>query len=209
MAIICPTITANTESEYDRQLEVLSSFTSRIHIDVMDGIFTSSKSPSLEYIHWPSNIQADLHLMLKNPDEYLNKIIELKPNMVLIHAECSINHLKFAAIMHENSIKCGLVLLQETTVKSVDHLLYGFDQILIFSGHLGYQGGRANTDYLYKVKEIHDIYPEYEIAWDGGINEHNVQELINGGVEILNVGNAVIGQADPENAYKKLMLKLN
>ena len=78
------------------------------------------------------------------------------------------------------------------------------DQVLVFSGNLGYHGGEADLGLLEKVKKIWQHHPECEIAWDGGINDQNVQQLVDAGVSVLNVGGFVQQSADPEAAYAKL-----
>ena len=60
-----------------------------------------------------------------------------------------------------------------------------------------------------RAKEIHQIYPGFELAWDGGINEFNLNELVDGGINVLNVGKNITLSENPEDSYNKLMLKLS
>jgi len=209
MTVICPTVTASTTEEYSRQLDLLSGFAKRIHVDYMDGVFTSSKSVSLNDMYFPEGIDIDLHLMAKDPEQLLEKIIDLKPHLVLIHYEARVNHLEFATSLKKHGIKAGLVILQKTEVEEIKDLISEFDEVLIFSGHLGYQGGVADMSMLSKAKEIHQMYPGFELAWDGGINEFNLNELVEGGINVLNVGKSITLSENPEDSYNKLMLKLS
>lgn len=208
MAVICPTITATTSDEYNRQLGLLN-FAERIHVDYMDGVFTSSKSVDLDEMHWPENKLIDLHIMAKEPDLLIDQIIDKKPHMVLIHFEANVDHIEFSKKLKKYGIKSGLVILQKTTVDEIKDMLIEFDEVLIFSGHLGYQGGTTDMSMLDKAKQIHQIYPGYELSWDGGINEFNIKELVDGGISILNVGKSITLSENPEESYNKLMLKLS
>ena len=75
------------------------------------------------------------------------------------------------------------------------------DHVLIFSGDLGHFGGKADLTLLNKVKYLKDKKPSLEIGWDGGINDQNAQNLLDGGVDVLNVGGYIQRSGDPAHAY--------
>ncbi len=205
-AVICPTVTATSPEEYARQIKVNSSFAKRLHIDLMDGEFAPSKSPSVDEIWWPASALADLHIMYKNPDKYLDKIIKMQPNLVIIHAESPIHHMHFAAELHKENIKAGLAVLADTHIKACEEILHSFDHVLIFSGNLGYQGGsQVNTSLLEKVKYVRSNHPEAEIGWDGGVNDTNAKMLAEAGVDVLNVGGFIQKSSNPQASYAKLL----
>jgi len=203
---ICPTITALTIEEFNAQIEKVSIFAKRIHIDLMDGIFAPTKSIDLSQVWWPEGIMADIHVMFQNPSELLDGLIDLKPNMVIVHAEAVCDVALFASRLREHGVKTGLALLPQTSVSSVDYLLPHVQQVLIFSGNLGYQGGsKADLSLLEKidqVKQSHKWVPE--IAWDGGINDLVARQLTEGGVDVLNVGSFIHSSTNPTNAYNLL-----
>src|SRR4051794_8772412 len=101
MATICPTITAFDEYEYNEQMRRIKPFTERVHIDLMDGVFAETKSPDLHHVWWPHELIADIHLMYQEPMEFLEKLIHLQPNMVIIHNEAHVHHMHFAAELHK------------------------------------------------------------------------------------------------------------
>jgi ribulose-phosphate 3-epimerase len=205
MCAICPTVTAYSTHEYRVQIEQLKPFAERIHIDLMDGDFAPVKSPEMSEIWWPHHLVADIHVMYRRPMDYLGDLIRLKPHMVIVQAEAEVHHMHFAAELHRHNILTGLCILQETPVDNIKQIMHSFDQVLVFSGNLGYQGGSAvDFGLLHKVKEIKDYYPEIEVAWDGGINDTNARELLEGGVRVLNVGGFVQKSDNPEKAYATL-----
>lgn len=202
--VIAPTVTAYDTHEYRQQMERITPFAKQVHIDLMDGSFAPTKSPDINHIWWPYELKADIHLMYEHPITALQHLIHLKPRMVVIHYEAKVDHMHFASQLHSHGIKAGLALMPETPVGRVNDEIHSFDHILVFSGKLGYHGGMADLSVLDKVKEIHLNHPEAEIGWDGGINDTNAKQLLNAGVNVLNVGGYIQKSDDPDGAYAKL-----
>jgi ribulose-phosphate 3-epimerase len=202
---VCPTVTAFDIDEYKRQIMRLEPFTERVHLDLMDGNFAPTKSPDIDSIWWPMSMEADIHLMYQSPMDYIEELIALKPRMVVIHNEAHVHHMHFAALLHKADIKAGLAILADTPVEYAYQIMHSFDHVLIFSGNLGYQGGSAvDLGLLDKVEKVRKHHPEVEIGWDGGVNLENARQLVEGGVEVLNVGGFIQKSDNPRNAYDKL-----
>ena len=204
MAIICPTITAYDPHEYRAQIEQIENFAERIHVDMMDGMFTSRQSVDLEHVWWPDNITADIHLMYQRPGEVIDGLVKHNPSLVVIHYEADADHRKLAAQLRDHDIKAGLAILQDTEVEEVLQLLESFDHVLVFSGKLGFHGGQADLRYLEKVNLIREKFPKIEISWDGGINDKNAKQLVDAGVDVLNTGGSIQNSTDPQSAYATL-----
>jgi ribulose-phosphate 3-epimerase len=77
--------------------------------------------------------------------------------------------------------------------------------VLLFGGDLGHQGGAADMSVLQKVDDIRAINPTIEIGWDGGINAENAPLLVEGGIEVLNVGGFIQHADDPKAAYESIL----
>lgn len=208
--VVVPTITAENAHIYREQIENVEKFTPRIHIDLMDGVFTENKSVDVEQVWWPENIIADIHLMFEDPEKEIDKLIKLKPNMVVVQAESRCDVPLFASKLLEKGIKTGLAIFPETSVESINYILPHIHQVLIFSGNLGHQGGsEADLSLLNKVKEIKTAHRWVgEIAWDGGVNDQNVAKLAQSGVDVINSGGFIQHSSDPEKAYRKLVASL-
>lgn len=201
MAIICPTITAFDVETYKTQLSLVSSFASRIHIDLMDGDFTPTYSPKTSDISLQSPVMTDIHVMFRHPESILDLLIGATPHLVTIHAECDADIPKFAAQLREHNIKTGIALLPETSVDSVAHLFPHIQHVLIFGGHLGYHGGKADLEQLTKINEIKKIHKHLEFGWDGGANRDNVLEIAQAGVDAINVGSGIHKADNPAQEY--------
>lgn len=205
MAVICPTITAFDTHAYREQIERVEPFAERIHIDLMDGQFAPTQSPPLSQIWLPDKIITDIHLMYQHPMNSLEQLVHLKPNLVIIHSEADTNVAHFATHLREHGIKAGLALLPATSIDSVTDLMPCFDHVLIFSGNLGHHGGHADLSLLQKVRQLKEHFARVEISWDGGINDQNAQQLVEAGVDVLNVGGFIQNAADPAAAYQQLL----
>jgi ribulose-phosphate 3-epimerase len=204
MAIICPTVLAEEAHAYREQMERIAPLAKRIQIDLTDGDFAPSKTVDIEQIWWPESVQADIHLMYRQPSSHLDQLIALKPRMIIVHIEAEVSFPEIAAKLHHNDIQAGLALLAETPVESVESVLSMCDHILIFSGTLGHFGGKADLDLLKKAIQIKSLKPSIEIGWDGGINAENAKALANGGIDVLNVGGFIQKAENPAAAYAKL-----
>lgn len=205
MAIICPTVTAFDLAEYAIQIKRAAEFAERIHIDLMDGHFAPTKSPGLDEIWLPHVNRVDIHLMYQEPMEVLDQLIKLKPHMVVIHNEAHVHHMHFVAELHKAGIEAGIAILQDTPIEHAYQIMHSFDHVLIFSGNLGHHGGKADLDLLERVQKVREHHPEAEIGWDGGINDHNTKQLIEAGVDVLNVGGFIQKASDPKAAYATLL----
>lgn len=203
MAIVCPTVTPYDPHQYREQLDRVATFADRIHIDFMDGEFVETQSPPLDQAWWPAGKQIDLHLMYKHPFEVLDKAISLKPQLIIIHAEAENLQVSIEKIKN-SGIKVGLALLAPTPASACFELIEKLDYALIFSGSLGHFGGHADLSLLSKAQELKDKKPSLEIGWDGGINSQNAKQLVDGGVDVLNVGGFIQRDENPLEAFGKL-----
>jgi ribulose-phosphate 3-epimerase len=205
MAVVVPCVTATDAHVYREQMARIAPFAPRVHVDFSDGEFSPVKLINPIQAYWPEGVQADLHLMLKNPIEHLETVISLNPQLVIFHAESGGNLLGALLQLRALGIKTGVALLQQTTPESAHQLIAEADHVLIFSGDLGHFGGQADMTLLPKVAQIRAINPIAEIGWDGGVNAENASQLALGGIEVLNAGGAIQRSEDPQAAYDQLV----
>jgi ribulose-phosphate 3-epimerase len=204
MAVICPTITAENPHTYREQVARVEPFASRLHIDLADGEFAPTKLVGVAQIYWPETMVADLHIMYKRPQQELETIIGLQPNLVVVHAEADGDVRGMLLELQSVGIKAGVALLKDTEPEAHQDLLSTADHVLLFAGNLGYQGGSADMSVLKKIADIRMINPTAELGWDGGITAENVPLLLQQGVEVLNVGGYIHRADDPAAAYQSL-----
>jgi ribulose-phosphate 3-epimerase len=202
--VICPAILAHGEKEYKEQIDKVVHLAHRIQIDLTDGIFTSQKTVKPEKAWWPAGFKADLHLMYKDPLSPLKTLLPHNPHLVIIHAEADGDFNELVSLCQKHGVKVGVALLPSTRPESIASALHRIDHLLIFSGNLGEYGGQANLGLLSKVDYLKSQNPHLEIGWDGGVKDQNVAQLINGGVDVLNVGGFIQNAPDPARAFTAL-----
>lgn len=205
MSVVCPTVLATTKEEYDAQMKKAAAFVPRIQVDLMDGDFVKPQSVGLEAVWWPEGVTADIHLMYRKPMEHINRLIELDPSLVIIHAEADVDHKVFAEKLHENGISAGICILADTSVNQIKDIIDEFDHLLIFGGTLGSFGGNADLSLLEKAKQALELKPTLEIGWDGGVNDQIAKPLSEGGIDVLNAGGFIQKADDAKEAYEKLL----
>lgn len=209
MSVVCPTVTAEDPHTFRSQIERLQPFANRIHLDFMDGLFTSNKSIDLSQAWSLDDIRTDLHLMYMRPDVYVDLIIHLSPSLVIVHAEAKGEYGPFAKKLQDKGIKTGVCLLQDTPVSLISSHLDLIDHVLIFSGDLGHFGGKVDLKLLDKVRELKKLKPSIEIGWDGGVSLENAKQLSDGGVDVLNVGGYIQKAANPQQRFDALVTLVN
>jgi len=193
MAKIVPTILATTPEEYQSRLELVTRTADRVHVDIVDGKFATTKTIGLSQVYVPDGVQLDLHLMVENPADHLDNALALKPNLIIVHAEADGDHVRCAADIQSMGVKAGMAYLTETApTQIVTH----FDHALVFTGRLGHYNGELHQPSLRKVLELKELDPGIEVAVDGGVNRRNMDAVIEAGADVLDAGMGYEGMID-------------
>ncbi len=205
MALITPTITTDDLHIYREQLERIESFADGVHLDFADGILAPTKLLPIAEAWRSDSLITHAHVMYQYPLEYIDDLITLEADLVILHAEA--DDVKDALeALSDQGVRTGIALLPDTTAEDLKSLEIDglFDHILVFGGKLGHQGGVADLSQLDKVKALKLLYPDAEFAWDGGVNDTNVADLSHAGVSVINAGGYIKNAKDPKKAYATL-----
>lgn len=209
MAVICPTILADNAHTFRTQLERIEDFAARIQIDLTDGVFAPTNTINPVQAFWPAGVDVDMHLMYQDPSQQLDQLIHMGPNMIILHAEAQGELLEMYNDIGAAGIETGVALLQGTKAEDVSQLIEAVDHVLIFSGSLGKFGGKVDTNLFAKIRQVKEINPSVEIGWDGGVNDENVRDLMQAGVDVINVGGFIQKADNPQAAYAILKAKIH
>lgn len=209
MSILAPTITAENPTQYKEQVDRITGFAERVHIDLTDGEFAPTFTVGVSDLWAPEGWTVDIHAMAHNLGDYVPNLINLRPNMIIIHAEAREDVLASLNQIKQAGIKAGLALLRPTVPQNVATFIQAADHILIFSGELGRFGGTASLMQLEKIRLVKAINPDVEIGWDGGVMADNAYSLVQGGVDVLNVGGAIQKAGDPAAVFAKLQQEIS
>lgn len=209
MSVIAPSITAYSPAEYKDQVDRITGFAERVHIDLTDGEFAPTFTVGISDLWVPEGWTVSVHVLAYNLENFLPKLIALKPNMIIVHAEARGDVANYLTQIKQAGIKAGVALLKPTVPSTVAPLIQAADHVLIFSGELGRFGGTASLMQLEKIRLIKAINPSVEIGWDGGVTIDNAYSLVQGGVDVLSVGGAIHKAGDPHAAFTKLQQEIS
>jgi len=182
-----------------------------LHLDVMDGHFVPNLTfglPIIKQIKDISKIPVDVHLMVSNPQNYLEILADWGIEYVSIHQEV-VHHLhRQISVLKSKKVKAGIALNPATPIETVFPILPELDFVLLMSVNPGF-GGQKFLPLVYKkITELRNvaasINPDLEIEVDGGVNNDNASKLVETGADILVSGSYIFGSTD----YKKQILSL-
>jgi len=208
-SVIAPAILAENAQQYKGQVDRITGFAERVHIDLTDGEFAPTFTVSIPELWAPEGWTIDIHAMVNKLDEYVPKLIALRPHLIIIHAEAKGDVLGALKEIKRSGIMAGLALLRPTVPQTVEELIKEAEHVLIFSGELGKFGGTASLMQLEKIRLVKMINPNIEIGWDGGVMVDNAYSLVQGGVNVLNVGGTIQKATDPPAMFAKLQQEIS
>ncbi|MCL2444741.1 hypothetical protein FWD07_01295 [Candidatus Saccharibacteria bacterium] len=208
-SVIVPTITTDNPEIYKSEMEKIRKFSLRVQVDVADGVFAPVQLTPVERIWWNAGMEVDVHMMVARPSDYMDILLKLKPSMVILHAEVEEDITPLLELLKKSGIKSGIALLRPTFPGHLANAIHQANHVMIFSGELGKQGGKASLMQLEKVRMIKALNADVEIGWDGGIGMDNAFTIAQGGVDVLNVGAALSEATEPAEVYKAMMEEIN
>lgn len=209
---IAPSILASDFANLQKEIEMLNaSETDYIHVDIMDGVFVPNISfgiPVTEAVKRHAKKPLDVHLMIVNPDQYLEAFKNAGAAIISVHYEaCTHLHRTLQAIK-QLGCKAGVALNPHTSVELLKDVINDIDLVCIMSVNPGF-GGQKFIEHTYaKVKRLKEIILEHgastEIEIDGGVNKDNAPLLRAAGADVLVAGSFVFNSPDPIQTIKAL-----
>jgi ribulose-phosphate 3-epimerase len=183
-----------------------------IHVDVMDGHFVPNISYGavvMKSLLGKTRLPFDVHLMIENPDQYLEDFATDNTEIITVHAEAC-RHLH-RTIQHIKSlgIRAGVSLNPATPLVALDEIIEDLDVVLLMSVNPGFGGQKFIPSSLNKIKALKEMKekrnPKLEISIDGGISLDNIKSIIDAGVELVVAGSSVFGAPDIDKRVKEFL----
>lgn len=182
-----------------------------LHFDVMDGRFVPSISmglPVLEAIRKVTNCLIDVHLMIVEPERYVEAFRAAGADSISVHQEASPHLHRTLSLIQSSGAKAGVVLNPATPVHTLDDVLGLADFVLVMSVNPGYGGQKFIPGALHKVRQLDQIRRErnlrYAIEIDGGVDDSNITEISEAGCDWFVAGTSVFRSESPATAVRKL-----
>jgi len=181
------------------------------HVDVMDGVFVPNISfgfPVITAIKHHAKKPLDVHLMIVDPDRYLQQFKDAGAAILTVHYEaCTHLHRTIAAI-HELGMKAGVAINPHTPVSVLEDILPQIDLVCIMSVNPGFGGQKFIENTYQKITKLRtlakQLNTEVLIEIDGGVGHQNALALIKAGADVLVAGNAVFGAQNPMEMISEL-----
>jgi ribulose-phosphate 3-epimerase len=217
MIKISPSILTADLSNIEKQIRLLEEGQSDlIHLDVMDGHFVPNITFGprvVKTIKCLTKIPLDVHLMISDPDKYIENFVEAGANYLTIHQEATVHLDRSINFIKSFGIKAGVSLNPSTPVDLLDDVLYNIDMVLIMSVNPGFGGQKFIQHSLKKLAKIKEKVSlnklDTLIEVDGGVNMENVSTIVNHGANVLVIGNSIFESSDIPGAVKLFKMKAN
>ncbi|MEH7415443.1 ribulose-phosphate 3-epimerase [Neobacillus drentensis] len=182
-----------------------------IHIDVMDGHFVPNITIGpliVEAVRPVTKLPLDVHLMIDNPDQYIEAFAKAGADFITVHVEASRHLHRTIQSIKSFGIKAGVVLNPATPVESIQHIIGDIDMVLLMSVNPGFGGQTFIPEVLPKIRKVKEMAEQkglsIEIEIDGGVNPETARQCIEAGATVLVAGSAVYNQEDYKQAISQL-----
>lgn len=210
--ILAPSLLAADFANLQRDCEMINqSEADWLHIDIMDGVFVPNISfgfPVLQAVAKHIKKPLDVHLMIVNPDQYLEDFAKAGAAIITVHYEACVHLHRTIQQIKSLGCKAGVALNPHTPVAMIQDVLQDLDMVLIMSVNPGFGGQQFIAHSYHKIKQLKQmalaINPSLRIEVDGGVSISNIAELARAGADTFVAGNAVFAAENPVDMIKQM-----
>ena len=173
------------------------------HLDVMDGIFVPNISygmPIVKSIRKMTKKPLDVHLMIIEPERYIDKFIEIGSDILTVHIEATSKMDNIIDKINHSGIKSGIAINPDTPISKLDDYISNVDLICLMGVHAGFGGQKFIKKTFNRLEELKNLINSKNssalIEIDGGVNENNFEELKNLGADVLVAGSYIFNSSN-------------
>ncbi|GAA6113176.1 MAG: ribulose-phosphate 3-epimerase [Apilactobacillus sp.] len=204
MIKVAPSILSADYLNLERDIAKVEADAELLHIDVMDGSFV----PAISYgpnwvsqIKKISNLVLDVHLMVVNPERFVDEFADKGADIIGVHVEATPHIHRALQMIKNKGVKAEVVINPGTPVEAIKPVLYMVDQVLVMTVNPGFGGQKFLDETVKKIKQLDDIKKaegyDFDIEIDGGVNNETVKAAANAGATVAVAGSYVFGADNP------------
>jgi len=208
MVLVAPSILSADFSKLGEEIKAVErAGADWLHIDVMDGHFVPNITIGpvvVKSIRPVTDLTFDVHLMIEEPEKYVDAFADAGADIITVHAEC--NGLEEAVSLIKKKCMAGVALKPSTPLSTIEGVMDKIDMLLIMTVNPGFGGQKFMADVLPKIKEARELIGSRDIYLqvDGGINPGNVAAVKEAGADVIVAGSAVFKSDDYSRVIKSL-----
>jgi ribulose-phosphate 3-epimerase len=212
--LVAPSILSADFSNLASEIEMINeSEADWLHLDIMDGVFVPNLSfgfPVMEAVHELSTKPLDVHLMIVDPDRYLQRFCDAGASSLTVHYETCQHLHRTVSEIRRLGMQAGVSLNPHSPVMLLKDILPYIDMVLLMTVNPGYGGQTFIPGSINKIGELRSMIDEggYDvmIEVDGGIDLQNAPVLVHAGVDVLVAGSTVFDATDPVEVIRRLKI---
>lgn len=209
---IAPSILSADFLNLGRDIEMIeNSEADWIHCDVMDGSFVPNISfgfPIIKQISKIAKKPLDVHLMIVQPEKYIQAVKDAGAYLMNVHYEASPHLHRTVGAIHDAGMKAGVTLNPHTPIALLEDIIEDLDMVLLMSVNPGFGGQKFIPNTFKKISELKEMILRKNLSTlievDGGVSIQNIRELVDAGADVLVAGSAVFGADDPVDMIKRM-----
>lgn len=182
-----------------------------IHVDIMDGHFVPNISlgiPVLASLRKATRLPLDVHLMIEQPEFYIEDFIRAGGNRILVHQEATVHLDRALAMIRELGAEAGAAINPATPVTMLSEVLDKVDTVLVMTVNPGFGGQKFISNTYEKIRQLNQMRARYNASFrievDGGVDLENTAELARAGANTFVAGTSIFHTADPAAATRQL-----
>ncbi len=205
---IAPSILASDFSRLGEEIgAAIAAGADLIHVDVMDGHFTPNITigpPVVSALRQHSSVPMDVHLMITNPEDYVEDFANAGADIITFHVEAAIHPHRLIDRIKQLGCRAGIVLNPGTSHDTIEYLVDYVDMVLLMTVNPGFGGQKFIPEMIRKIQSVRAMLGDRDLQVDGGIDAETAPAVIQAGANVLVAGSYVFGSPSYLDAIESL-----